>query len=147
MLEIVRKIYSKENYYPFLFLSLKKYNNYKYLIMFLMLFTKRYNRCVIYRKKINKTRNVVVFALRNYGKNLRRRTPKFAKRFVGKPCPFCLSRLTHLNATTDHIIPISKRGTNVKVNLVAVCRDCNQERANMDFNDFLLYKRGEIVFI
>lgn len=147
MLEIVKKIFNNKHNHPFLYLPVEKYKTYKHLIFILLYFTKKYNRCLIYRKKVNYTKNVVVFALRNYGENLKRRTTKFAKGFVGKPCPFCLVKLTNENATTDHIVPISKRGTNAKINLVAVCEKCNQERANTDFNDFLIYKRGKIIFL
>lgn len=33
-------------------------------------------------------------------------------------------------ATLDHIIPISKGGTNKKENLRIICRKCNEEKAD-----------------
>lgn len=47
-------------------------------------------------------------------------------------------------ATIDHIIPLSKNGSNAKENLVVACQKCNKFRGSMDalvfftiINDFL----------
>lgn len=45
-------------------------------------------------------------------------------------CAKCGMHLTIDGMTTDHIIPLSKGGTNNSVNLVALCYDCNQDKSN-----------------
>ena len=44
-------------------------------------------------------------------------------------CPYCNKHITN-NGTLDHIIPISKGGTNDRYNLVWVCRSCNSSKHN-----------------
>ena len=41
-------------------------------------------------------------------------------------CFYCGALLTENNRTIDHIVPITKGGTNDYSNLVCVCNDCNQ---------------------
>ena len=88
--------------------------------------------------------NFIVIALKWYGKNVVRNTKGFGKEFLYRnkyaKCIYCNTKLTKNNVTADHIIPISEGGTNAKVNLVAVCYDCNQERQSIPFNEFMRYK-------
>ena len=64
---------------------------------------------------------------------------------------FVESKLNKQNATADHIIPISDGGNNCQVNLVVCCKDCNNERGNMDFQTYLAIKKknskGKKLFI
>ena len=60
--------------------------------------------------------------------------------------------LTNDNATSDHIVPVSKKGTNSKVNLIVCCVNCNGERGNTPFMQYLTsknpdYKNEKYVFI
>jgi 5-methylcytosine-specific restriction endonuclease McrA len=85
-----------------------------------------------------------VVGLRWTGKNVKRRTTGFAKEYLKESynpkCLYCSVKLTQYNATTDHIIPISKGGNNSKVNLVVCCIKCNNERGDMDFKKYLELK-------
>ena len=44
----------------------------------------------------------------------------------------------------DHIIPISDGGNNCQVNLVVCCKDCNNERGNMDFKTYISIKKKNL---
>lgn len=58
----------------------------------------------------------------------------------GWPCPYCATVMmngTNLTSpTTDHVIPRSKGGCNLKGNLLAVCRRCNADKDNMTLFEF-----------
>jgi 5-methylcytosine-specific restriction endonuclease McrA len=86
----------------------------------------------------------VVVGLKYSGKNVKRRTSGFAKEFIsenkGMKCLYCENTLTEMNATADHIIPISEGGNNCQVNLVVCCNECNSERGNLDFRTYLSKK-------
>lgn len=45
-------------------------------------------------------------------------------------CCYCETPLTKDNFTKEHIIPISRGGTNRAGNLLPCCKDCNYERGN-----------------
>lgn len=46
-------------------------------------------------------------------------------------CACCGKKLTTKTMTIDHIIPISRGGTNEMENLVALCETCNTEKGNI----------------
>lgn len=46
------------------------------------------------------------------------------------PCIFCGKKLTFRTSTLEHIVPISKGGTNDKANLAVSCHRCNSNRGN-----------------
>jgi len=99
---------------------------------------------VIYRKKYKFLENIVIVGLKWNGKNVKRRTSGFAKEFLLEnkkaKCIYCEKALDESNATTDHIIPISEGGNNAQINLVVVCFDCNNQRGNMEFKQYLRIK-------
>ena len=50
-------------------------------------------------------------------------------------CPYCMGEMTlergeYNTATIEHIVPISKGGSNLRANFMAVCSHCNNERGN-----------------
>ena len=45
---------------------------------------------------------------------------------VGKPCVMC----GNPSDTVDHIIPLSRNGTNIQDNLQPMCWDCNRKKGN-----------------
>jgi 5-methylcytosine-specific restriction endonuclease McrA len=51
-------------------------------------------------------------------------------------CPYCNGEL--LNPHADHIYPLSKGGLSVESNLVLVCAECNNRKANMTLRAFTL---------
>lgn len=110
-----------------------------------MYFNKNYKSCEIFRKKYKFMSDIVVVGLKYNGKNVKRRTTGFAKEFLtenrNSSCIYCGSKLHQENATADHIIPISEGGNNCQVNLVVCCKNCNNERGNMDFNTYMNIKR------
>ena len=85
------------------------------------------------------------------GRNVKRRTSGIAKEHLqnseGSKCIYCDIHLTNDNATSDHIIPISKKGNNCQVNLVICCKDCNGERGNMNFPQYLKKKNPKYLNI
>ena len=125
------------------------WKKYKWLIKFLVFTNKRYISCQIFRKKYKIYNNFVVVALKFSGKNVKRRCSGYAKTYINNSkrakCIYCETHLSENNATTDHIIPISRGGNNSKVNLVVVCSKCNSERGSMDFLKFLRIKNKKVI--
>ena len=56
---------------------------------------------------------------------------EFIKLKTGGKCGHCGKKLTDENTTVDHIIPVSKGGTNKEENLVCLCKDCNVDKSDM----------------
>ena len=141
--EIVRFIRKSKDPH-FISVDKKVWNNWFWIIYPTVMLNKNYKQCVIYRKRYKFMRDIVVVGLRWNGKNVKRRTSGFAKDFVSShrkaKCIYCEKNLTMENATTDHIIPISDGGNNTQVNLMVCCFDCNNERGNMKFIQYLRKK-------
>jgi len=137
---------NKPNY---LSVSITLYKKYKFLFKVMVFLNKNYINCEIFRRKFKEQRNFVVIGLRYSEKKAKRRTSGFAKDFVRKnknsKCLYCNTKLDLENATADHIVPISKGGSNVQVNLVVCCKSCNSERKDNDFVEFLKYKNKEFL--
>jgi len=55
-------------------------------------------------------------------------------------CAHCGKKLDHNTMTIEHIFPIYKGGTHDEFNLVALCYECNQEKANMLYHVADYYK-------
>lgn len=131
------------------FISVDKefYKRWKWLIILAVKLNKNYKPVEIFRKKFKVLEDFVVVGLKYNGKNVRRRTSGFAKEFVEQhsdaSCVYCDTKLTTENATADHIIPISEGGNNAQVNLVVCCKDCNNERGNLDFKYYMAKKNSK----
>lgn len=142
-IKILKKLFKEKNEH-FLSVDGEIYDRYKYLIKIIMFFNKKYKSCEIRRKNFKSLQNFVVVGLKYSGKNVKRRTCGYAKTFIDthedSKCLYCNVDLTHDNATADHIIPISNGGNNTQVNLIVCCNDCNSERGNLEFKDFLKSK-------
>jgi 5-methylcytosine-specific restriction endonuclease McrA len=52
----------------------------------------------------------------------------------GRKCRICGS--TH-NLTIDHIVPVSKGGSNREHNLMVLCNGCNQTKAGEIYHEFI----------
>lgn len=60
--------------------------------------------------------------------------------FFGWHCVYCGTKLTMRTLTQDHVIPLSRGGTNWPSNLVPACHSCNASkgpRTAKEFNDSL----------
>ena len=120
------------------------YQRWKTIVKMAVYFNKNYKNVEIFRQRFKNIEDFVVVGLKWSGKNVRRRTAGFAREFIeqnkNSNCIYCGVRLNKKNATADHIIPISKGGNNTQINLVVCCFDCNNERGNEDFRNYLQIK-------
>lgn len=57
-----------------------------------------------------------------------------------KVCYYCGTPLTEKNRTIDHVIPVSRGGSNRKENRVWCCRECNVSKMDMTPGEFSKYK-------
>lgn len=146
MLKIFKKIKKllSEKHRHFIYLNYDEYKKFGYLYRLAILLNKNYKNCLIFREKYKYHKNIVIIGLRWYGRNVRRRTNGFAKDwFKNHPnsnCIYCDTKLTKKNVSADHIIPIANGGNNCQVNIVVCCEDCNNERGDTEFNEYLKKK-------
>lgn len=54
-------------------------------------------------------------------------------------CAHCGKKLTTKTMTVEHIIPISRGGTNDMENLTALCKECNKKKGNMLYLPYGFY--------
>jgi len=146
-LELIKKLFRiitiKDPH--FLYFRYDEWKKIRYILPIILYFNKNYKKCLIFKKKYKNNSDIVIVGLRWYGKNVKRRTNGLAKEYLHqgkyKKCMYCSTELTHENATIDHIIPISNGGSNAQVNLIVCCRDCNSERGDTNFYQYLKTKR------
>lgn len=146
LIKILKFLYRSEHPH-FVSVDKKTYFRWKWLIRIAIGMNKNYKSCEIFRKKYKIMEDIVVVGLKYNGKNVKRRTSGFAKDFVKENkdsnCLYCNGKLNQYNATSDHIIPISNGGNNCQVNLIVCCKDCNNERGNLPFMEYLRIKNKE----
>lgn len=134
----------------FLYAKFNTYRKWKWLLKLAVSLNKRYTPCEVYRQEYKHLKEFVVIGLKWNGKQVKRRTSGFAKYHLkkksGLKCIYCDRILTDENATSDHIIPISKRGNNSQVNLVISCRDCNSDRGNLEFYNYLRKRNTKLTY-
>jgi hypothetical protein len=140
----------------FIFVDLRFWRKWKYLIKLIIFFNPNYIGCTVFRKKYKQHKNIVVIGLKWNGKNVKRRTTGLAKEFLiespNPKCLYCYKKLDEKNVTIDHIVPISKGGNNCQLNLIPCCVDCNSERGNQEFYKYLKqksqkFKNKKVIFI
>jgi len=68
---------------------------------------------------------------------------KAALKRSGGICACCGKKLTTKTMTMDHIVPISRGGTNESENLIALCEVCNKQKGNMLYMPVGYYKAME----
>jgi hypothetical protein len=52
----------------------------------------------------------------------------------GFKCQYCNASPPNVTLEVDHIVPISKGGTNQEENLITACFDCNRGKSNRELN-------------
>ena len=59
-------------------------------------------------------------------------------------CQYCFKEINEKSFFADHIIPMSKGGTNFKSNLISSCHDCNNKKKDKEVFEFLIenYRLG-----
>ena len=143
IIEVIKFILRSKDQH-FISVDKKIWEKWSILIKLFVWLNTNYMSCVIYRKKYKFLENIVIVGLKWNGKNVKRRTSGFAKEFLLEnkkaKCIYCEKALDESNATTDHIIPISEGGNNCQVNLLICCFDCNNQRGNMEFKQYLRIK-------
>jgi hypothetical protein len=143
IIEVIKFILRSKDQH-FISVDKKIWEKWSILIKLFVWLNTNYRSCVIYRKKYKFLENIVIVGLKWNGKNVKRRTSGFAKEFLLEnkkaKCIYCEKALDESNATTDHIIPISEGGNNCQVNLLICCFDCNNQRGNMEFKQYLRIK-------
>lgn len=64
----------------------------------------------------------------------KRRTPRFSKTNVCirdmYACQYCFEKLPFKQITLDHVIPLCRGGKTNWTNIVAACKDCNEDKSN-----------------
>jgi hypothetical protein len=50
-------------------------------------------------------------------------------------CQYCSAKPPKVPLEVDHIIPVSKKGTNEMINLITACFDCNRGKSNIELAD------------
>lgn len=63
------------------------------------------------------------------GKERQKQKRTLWQRFKGR-CAYCEERLRYETATLDHIIPLSKGGTNSIFNRALACMPCNRDKGD-----------------
>jgi 5-methylcytosine-specific restriction endonuclease McrA len=59
--------------------------------------------------------------------------------YFGWKCAYCRMDLTAETVTQDHMIPLSKGGTNWASNLAPACLPCNMKKHAIPFKEWLEY--------
>lgn len=130
-----------EKHSPSILISKREYIYFGFIYKLAIYLNPNYINVKIFRKKVGRKRYVVVIGLKYYKNKVRRRVSGVAKRFLKKnkniKCLYCRCELTNDNITTEHIVPISKGGTNVKENLAFCCSACNIDRGVKHFYIYL----------
>ncbi len=59
-------------------------------------------------------------------------------------CYYCGCELTDKNRTLDHMYPRRWGGISIPENLIPSCKNCNQDKKDMSYNQFMQYKSLKI---
>lgn len=60
----------------------------------------------------------------------KKRKIKIAMHRKAPCCHYCNDPLRYIDATFDHVVPLSKGGTNAQHNLVLACQSCNKAKGD-----------------
>ena len=61
-------------------------------------------------------------------------------------CAYCKRQISRSSATIDHVVPLSRGGTNWITNIIPACLRCNQRKSFMSLGRFIarLKKEGDL---
>lgn len=51
-------------------------------------------------------------------------------------CPYCRAKLSHVNVSLDHKVPVKRGGGHLASNIVLCCRSCNKIKGEMTDAEF-----------
>ncbi len=68
---------------------------------------------------------------------------KMYRASFSKCCHFCQAKLTLDTATVDHLVPISRGGSNNASNKALACKDCNNRKGDMTPEEFAANPKGK----
>lgn len=69
---------------------------------------------------------------------------------IRERCYYCNRLLTRKNKSVDHLVPLSRGGTDGPANMVNACKDCNRDKGCLSVNEFravMAYRMGALVRI
>ena len=76
--------------------------------------------------------SIIAIRGHSHGQPLMSQTPPLSNRELFhrdcNVCAYCGARLPALRLTRDHVVPISRGGLNIWMNVVTACRPCNQKK-------------------
>jgi 5-methylcytosine-specific restriction endonuclease McrA len=55
-------------------------------------------------------------------------------------CPYCWEKI--VKGHMDHVVPVTKGGTNARENLAWVCSKCNQQKKDKNLAEFRTYQES-----
>ena len=82
---------------------------------------------------------------RSYKLPSRRALKKHLDRLYAKHpyCHYCEIRVDHDTRSVDHVIPLSRGGSNKQDNVVLACQKCNGEKADMTADEYAIVKEDK----
>lgn len=93
------------------------------------------------KQKLAELEPAEVFSIANMDNSDRINIPRDVKISIYKKsggiCPICGGKLSQYNYTIDHIVPLSRGGTNDAKNLRAVHKECNRLKGSFTDNELL----------
>lgn len=72
--------------------------------------------------------------------NARRKAFKVFERI---PCFYCKKLITYEQSVGDHMVPVSRGGSNTMLNIAVCCRPCDLNKGNLTAQEYLLQMHGE----
>ena len=58
-------------------------------------------------------------------------------------CYYCHCALTSSEVTMDHIVALADGGRSIKSNVVACCKECNNQKKDASFLDWVLHRNSK----
>lgn len=85
-----------------------------------------------------KNRNRYALKMGAYGSHTAQEFEELCKSYNWE-CTYCRTKMNIMTVTEDHVIPLSRGGSNLIENIVPACMSCNISKSNKNLLDFLFY--------